>query len=272
MRCRHPVPDIRRRSKRFETPSRRELEVQDIATAWGCTPQTVRNVARRGRLSLPTTRSYPEHIERPSRYPALYEPGWLAEQLRTGRSLASIAAEVDCSIGAVRVAIDKLNLAERRAYGEIRFPQLHDRAWLRQQYVRRGQSVAAIARMLGASESATQRAIKAARIKVRPPHRRSPPAERLRADWRLFPKITVVARLNGVSPALAEVWLADAGIFTRPQTTPTHTLLAHASNLNSARQLAALAVDQRVVRVELARLGAAVAAARGAIGAGRHSQ
>jgi transposase-like protein len=240
------------------------MRVEDIATAWGCTPQTVYNVARRGRLSLPQRRRYPKHIERAPTYPALHRPGWLGEQLGTGRTLASIAQEIGCSIGAVRAAIRKAGITERRAHGELRFPQLHDRAWLREQYLRDGKSVAAIARMLGASESATNRATHAARIGLRPQRTERPPASRLRTDWRLFPTISTTARLHDVSDALAQVWLAEVGIFTRPPVIPTGALLAYATTGLTERGIAAqLGVDQRVVRLELARLGAALAASRG---------
>jgi transposase-like protein len=49
--------------------------VRQIAEEWGVTVQTVRNVARRGRLTLPRTpRSYTLRMPRPPKYPTMYEP------------------------------------------------------------------------------------------------------------------------------------------------------------------------------------------------------
>jgi hypothetical protein len=237
---------------------------QDVAVEWGCTPQTVRNVARRARLELPKGRRYPEHIDRPSRYEALYRPDWLAHQLAHGRTLSSIAEEVGCSVGAVRVAIAKLNLTQRRAHGEIRFPQLHDRAWLRGQYRRQGRTVVEIARLIGASEAATLRALQAARIAPRPQRKDRPSEQRLRIDWHLFPTVRTIARLHGVSQALAEVWLADIGIFTRDPAISPGAVLAEVTAGRSLRESSArLGVDPRVLRVELCRLGAGIASMTG---------
>jgi hypothetical protein len=224
----------------------------------------VRNVARWARLALPRTpRRYPAHIERTSSYPALYRPGWLAGELTARRPLSSIADEVGCSTSAVRRAIAKLGITDRRMHGEIRFPELHDRAWLRDQYVHRRRSAATIAAGLGASEVAVVRALKAARSKRRRPLTRQkprPPAERLRADWRLFGNVRAVARLNGVGPALAEAWLAEAGIITRTEPAiPPDVLEAEVESGRSLRSIAQqLGVDHRVVRTEMCRLAAEV--------------
>jgi transposase-like protein len=233
--------------------------VRQIADEWAVTVQTVRNVARRGRLTLPRTpRSYTLRTPRPSKYPTLYQPDWLAARLAAGRSLASIADEAGCSVSAVQTAIKRLAITDRRHHGEIRYPRLHDRRRLRQQYVGHQKSAAAIARELGASEVAVVRALKVARIKLRGrlgkilPNRRAPPGG-------LAPvrNVRAVARLNGVGEALAEVWLAEVGIFARatPAIAP-EVLRSEVESGRSLRQIAArLGVDQRVVRIELRRLG-----------------
>ena len=40
-----------------------------------------------------------------------------------------------------------------------------------------------------------------------------PDSKRLRNDWRLFKEVRAIARLHGVSTGLAEVMLAEIGIF-----------------------------------------------------------
>ena len=92
----------------------------------------------------------------------------------------------------------------------------------------------------------------ARRARRRPP----PPTARLLADWRLFPKVTVFARLHEVSPALAEIWLAEAGIFVRPKPAIPPAVLRE--ELAAGRPLREIAkrysLDQRVIKVEIQRL------------------
>ena len=44
------------------------------------------------------------------------------------------------------------------------------------------------------------------------PRKPSPPARRLRADWRLFRNVATVARLHGVTSKTAQRWLLEAGL------------------------------------------------------------
>jgi transposase-like protein len=231
--------------------------VRAIAERFGCTQHTVRNVARRHALSLPPVkRTYRLRVARPSRYPILYQHGWLAERLSAGGSIGSVADEVGCSPTAVRTAIRKLEITDRRRHGEVRFPELHDHDWLRHQYLRGGCSGAEIARRLGASQAAVHRALDAAGVKRRPARKERPSDERLKADWRLFKTVRAVARLNGVGVALAEEWLADVGIFARQNPTiPPRTLRREMQAGRTVHQIATgLGVDPRLVRVELRRL------------------
>ena len=189
-------------------------------------------------------------------YPALHKPGWLAGRLAAGDTLGAVADDVGCSITAVRNAVVKLGLVQRRAHGEVRFPQLHRRAWIRSRYVTQRRSVADIASELGASETSVYRAIDRFGLARRATRKPKPSVSRLQSDWRLFEKVTVIARLHGVSAALAEVWLAEAGIFVRgTPAIPPASLREEVAAGRPPRMIAErYSLDQRVVRVELCRL------------------
>jgi biotin operon repressor len=103
----------------------------------------------------------------PCVYRQLYEPGWLAERLRSRRSLREIAAEVGCSKGGVRAAIRFLEITNRRGYAERHFPQLHDEEWLRHNYLDERKSSTAIAAEVGCGCGSVLRALHRAGIEVR---------------------------------------------------------------------------------------------------------
>ena len=232
--------------------------VAEVAAKWGCTSRTVRNVVHRGGLSFPERRKpVPEVALQRPRYPALYVPGWLAGQLAAGATLGAVAAEVGCSITAVRIAVEKLDITGRRGPSEVRLPQLHDRRWVRAQFVTRRRPVADIAEELGASESAVYRAVHRFGLSQLPRRRTPRPTEaRLRTDWRLFARVTTIGRLHGVSTALAEVWLAELGIFVReaPAIPPAELQAALAAGDSIGMIARRHSLDQRVVRVEVHRI------------------
>jgi transposase-like protein len=138
------------------------MSTDDVAREWGCTSRTVRNVAYRHGIALPVRHQRrPAAAARVPKYPVLYEPGWLVSRLAKGGTLGAVAAEAGCSITAVRTAARKQAIADRRGHGEVRYPELHSRRWVRTQYVTHGRAVAEIAAELGASPTSVYRAISA---------------------------------------------------------------------------------------------------------------
>jgi hypothetical protein len=186
----------------------------------------------------------------------LYEPGWLEGRLAKGDTLGAVAAEAGCSITAVRTAARKLAIADRRGHGEVRYPELHSRRWVRTQYVTDGRSVADIAAELGASPTSVYRAISAFGLAPAARRRSRPSPTRLRAGWRRVGTVRGMARLLGVSQGSAEVWLAEVGIFTRDVPAIPPDVLRRAIGAGeSVRTIARRhMLDPRVVRVELRRL------------------
>jgi hypothetical protein len=109
-------------------------------------------------------------------YPQLYEPGWLAAQLRARRSLADIAAEVGCATATVRRAIRSQNMTDRRRLHEVRFVPLHDPAWLRRRYIDDGRNATELAAEIGCRPPSVIKALHRYGLDVRPgrPRRRYP--------------------------------------------------------------------------------------------------
>lgn len=86
-----------------------------VSSQGGCATGSTRSASVRnrghgscalGRESLMTSSRQPTHR-------TLYQPGWLEERLRAGRSLASVAAEVGCSVAAVRRVAVRLDVPRR---------------------------------------------------------------------------------------------------------------------------------------------------------------
>jgi hypothetical protein len=147
----------------------------------------------------------------------------------------------------------------------VRYPELHNRRWVRTQYVTDGRSVAEIATGLGASPTSVHRAISA--FGLAPVARRLSRASqtRLRATWRRVGTVRGLARLLGVSQGLAEVWLAEVGIFTRDvPAIPPDVLQTAVRAGESVRTIARRhMLDPRVVRVELCRIAHDATSERG---------
>ena len=195
-------------------------------------------------------------VPRRVRFPQLYEVGWLQAAFDLGGSLHSVAREVGCSRSAVRAAVCDLGVTRRPL--PRRYPQLGEVDWLRDRYVRRRQSISRIAGELGCRPATVTRALRAAGIATRGPvRRRPPPADRLKADWAIFGQVNAVARLNDVNRGLAEVWLAEVGVFG-----PTRTSIAAPEFRRLVADGASISelgrhfgVDRYRVRVELMRHG-----------------
>ena len=169
------LPQARRRAQRARLGDRRWLRAQlvaagrtasDVAEEVGCTSADVTAAARAAGLRELQS----------IRHPQLYEPGWLAAELAARRSQAAIAAEVGASTTAVRRAIRVLGITDRRHHGDVRYPVLHDVAWLRRRYVDDGATSTDLAAEIGCRPPAVLRALKRAGIERRPgrPPRRYP--------------------------------------------------------------------------------------------------
>ena len=128
--------------------------------------------------------------------------------LASGMSLRSIAGELGCSPGSVLRALKAAGIPVRTAPS---YPLLRDARWLRGRYVERGMSSSVIARELGCSVQSVLNALERFGIE-----RRSRPLvsdDRLLTDWRLFGRVHVVARLNGIAADTVLLRLAELGVF-----------------------------------------------------------
>ena len=121
----------------------------------------------------------------------------------------AIAKELGCHRGTLVKALHRSRITLR---APVRFPQLGDRAWLRRRYVIEGKTLRAIATEVGCQPSTVAQALRRARIEPR--RRRRPSPSRLRTDWQRYGTINSVAALHEVSPARAELWLAELGILS----------------------------------------------------------
>lgn len=145
---------------------RRELVTEarplgEIAHALNTTVRAVVAAATRAGLPLPALR-----------HPELADADWLRTRFQAGATVRAIAAEVGCSTRTVRDAADRLGVPRRRGRGPIRYPQLHDRDWLHQVVHHERLGVTAIARRVGSSVTAVERALQ--RTGIRLPDRFSP--------------------------------------------------------------------------------------------------
>ena len=102
-----------------------------IATEVGCSESALRAAATRHGIA---------ERRRPSdqrQFPPLHDAAWLHHQyVQAGRSSTEIAAQLGCSPNAVLRALHDHGVPVRSI--RRRFPQLHDRAWLRRCYVHEG--------------------------------------------------------------------------------------------------------------------------------------
>lgn len=221
------LPQARRRAARLDVLH----HDSEALRGWLDAGETASSIAHRLAVEVAEVRAALEAhsltapASRPRRYPQLYEPDWLAEQLRVRRPLREIAAQVGCSTAAVRRAITTLGITDRRAYAERRFPQLHDKAWLRRRYIDERKSSTAIAAELGCGNGATLRALHRAAIDVRSgPHARRYPQLhdaawlRRRAINERASTAQLVAEL-GCSRTSVRRALRRAGIHRRPSST-----------------------------------------------------
>jgi transposase-like protein len=103
---------------------RRQLETRtmaDIARELGCSQRSVRDAARRaGRVPGPSPRRRPARLD---------DATWLGTELTT-RSAADVASELGCDSSTVLRAARCYGVASPTQGDRLRFPELHDPAWL----------------------------------------------------------------------------------------------------------------------------------------------
>lgn len=220
--------------------------LSDIASEVGCTKSAVRRAA--GDL--------PRRHQAERRYPQLYDQSWLRDRYdRDGATTRVIAREIGCSETSVHRALQRAGL--NRLVGSPS-ELLRDRSWLRRRYVDEHLSSRQIAAELGCSPQTVRNALQRARIRRRRSFlRQAPTSDRLTADWRLFGSVAAVARLNSVSPMVAERWLAEIGIFREGAQQLPYDDLASAiergESLTVIARASSMPVDR--VRIELMRHG-----------------
>ena len=239
------------------------VSVSSIAVRFGCTERTVRNTARRHGLFIPPQARRPTEHRRVNRrpiYTKLWEPGWLQGRFDAGAGLRTIAAEVGCSVGAVRVAADKLGVQRRRAAQRA---ELRDPAWLSQAYLIDRRSMADIATELGVSGQAVSQALRRAGIVARSQTEAQRPAisndtaRQLYVDEGL--SVAQIANRLGVHANTVYGALERAGV-------PRHGPPFAHSQLGDADWLRETYVDQRRSASSIAaEVGCTVAAVRAAL-------
>jgi biotin operon repressor len=89
------------------------------------------------------------------------------EYEENGRTVTAIAKELGCSHTAVGRALATLGIARRPPGGSTTFPQLHDPAWVRHEYLERARSCTDIAATLGCSLAAVSAALQRFGIRSR---------------------------------------------------------------------------------------------------------
>lgn len=218
----------------------------EIAAMVGCSPHSV--------LRALDKHQVPKRGAVDRRVDELHDEGWLRRRYVDERQgPKAIAEELGCHRGTVIKALHRSRIARHRP----RYPQLRDRAWLRRRYVDEGATMAAIAAEVGCSPGRVRDVMR--QVGITSPRRRRarPPARRLRADWRLCATVSGVARLNEVGPGVAEVWLAEVGIFSpRARQLPAGELQALVAEGTTLQAIARhFGVDVPRVRVELLRHG-----------------
>ena len=173
----------------------------EIAAQLGCSPNAVLRALHDHGVPVRSIRR---------RFPQLHDRAWLRRcYVHEGRRPSAIAKDLGCHRGTVVKALHRSRITLR---AQVRFRQLRDRAWLRRRYVIEGKTLRAIATEVGCQPSTVVQALRRARIKPR--RRRRPSSSRLRTDWRRYGTINSIAALYEVSPARAELWLAELGIFS----------------------------------------------------------
>lgn len=128
----------------------------ELAGTLGIDRRTIDNAYRRAGI---TPASAPAKPKGRAKHAQLADGAWLQAQVDAGSSVADIAAEVGCSLGAVRGAFRRNDVTPpgRRPT----YPQLHDTAWLAAQ-ADAGRSVADIAGEVGCASTTVQGAYRRA--------------------------------------------------------------------------------------------------------------
>ena len=215
-----------------------------IAAQLGCSPNAVLRALHDHGVPVRSIRR---------RFPQLHDRAWLRRcYVHEGRRPSAIAKDLGCHRGTVVKALHRSRITLR---AQVRFRQLRDRAWLRRRYVIEGKTLRAIATEVGCQPSTVVQALRRARIKPR--RRRRPSSSRLRTDWQRYGTINSVAALYEVSPARAELWLAELGIFSpHVRHLPRNELRALVRRAAPTTAIAdRFGVSQARVRVEMLRHG-----------------
>lgn len=102
------------------------------------------------------------------RHHELRNSDWLRHQHVTlGRTSTAIGRDLGAHSSTVLDALERAGIPKRPGGGNIRFPQLRDETWLRQQYVVLGRTRTEIAQELGAVPRTVTRALKRHAIPIR---------------------------------------------------------------------------------------------------------
>lgn len=106
--------------------------------------------------------------------PQLKDPGWLREQYRElGRDPQDIADELGCTVSRVYYRLRKYRIPLRAwalPSNASKYPQLHDAAWLREQYEALGRPAREIAREIGCAEGSVTYHLREFGIPIRGRH------------------------------------------------------------------------------------------------------